>query len=183
MRSSLKLKLVDRITGNIADLVGYFSGWLVPVMMLLVLYEVFMRYVLNNPPIIADEFSAYMLVALTFLGAAHTWRHKGHVRITAMIDRLPPRIASWLRLITLILAFAFSVILAQSGYTYLSLSFRVNMRSITHYLVPLRWPQMPIAFGFALLSILILVEVAKTIAALRAGETVETFEKGGEESL
>ena len=40
----------------------------------LVVVDVFMRYVMHRPLMVADEISAYMLVALSFLGFAYTWR-------------------------------------------------------------------------------------------------------------
>jgi len=47
-------------------------------MMMLVVVDVFMRYVMRQPLMVSDEFSAYMLVALSYLGFAYTWREKGH---------------------------------------------------------------------------------------------------------
>ena len=54
------MKRLGYIVEKIADIGGYFSGWLVFLMMILVFVEVFMRYVLRRPPMVADEFSAYM---------------------------------------------------------------------------------------------------------------------------
>ena len=62
----------ERIIESISNVGGYFSGWLVPLMIVLVLYEVFMRYVVHQPPMVADEFSAYMLVAMLHM-ASSTW--------------------------------------------------------------------------------------------------------------
>ena len=62
---------------KLADIVGYLSGWLVPLMMMLVVVDVFMRYVMQRPLMVADELTAYMLVALSFLGFAYTWRQGG----------------------------------------------------------------------------------------------------------
>jgi len=45
---------------------GFISGLLVPIMMILIVVEVFMRYVLHRPLMIADEFRADMLVALSY---------------------------------------------------------------------------------------------------------------------
>ena len=70
-----------RPSTDIANLVGFLSAWLVPLMMMLVVVDVFMRYVMRHPLMIADEFSAYLLVALSFLGFAYTWRQGGHVRV------------------------------------------------------------------------------------------------------
>ena len=83
------MKQVGIIIEKVADFLGYVSGWLVPAMMLLVAVEVFMRYVLHDPAMVADEFSAYMLVALSYLGLSYTWRQGGHVRITLLVSRLP----------------------------------------------------------------------------------------------
>lgn len=77
---------VDRL----ANFVGYLSGWLVPIMMMLVVADVFMRYVMRQPLMVADEFSAYMLVTLSFLGFAYTWRQGGHVRVEVLVNYLPP---------------------------------------------------------------------------------------------
>ena len=60
------MKQAGIIIEKVADFFGYVSGWLVPAMMLLVAVEVFMRYVLHDPAMVADEFSAYMLVGLSY---------------------------------------------------------------------------------------------------------------------
>lgn len=142
-------------------------------MMLLVLVEVFTRYVLNRPLMLSDEFTAYMLVAVSFLAAAYTWKEKGHVRITALVSRLPPRVSSWVRLITLLLALTATIGLSQSAYSYLQTSFRLHMASGTWLHFPLQGPQMTLIIGFSLLSLLIMVGIARAIMKIRAGEGIE----------
>lgn len=167
------MKTAGRIGESIANICGYFAGWLVPLMMLLVLFEVFMRYVLNRPPAVADEFSAYMLVVLAFLGAARTWKEKGHVRITALVRRLPQRVSSWIRLITLVFALVFTLALTQVSCGYLAFSFQVHMASATHRHFPWQGPQMAIPIGYALLCVLIIIEIAKAITDIRSGRSVD----------
>ncbi len=121
------MKRLGSFIARLVNISGHVFGWLVPIMILLILFEVFMRYVVGQPPIIAEEFGAYMLVALSYLGLAYTWREKGHVRITALVDRLPTRVSGWLRLITLVFAFVLTLALTHSGYTYLALSFKTGM--------------------------------------------------------
>ena len=48
------MKQAGIIIEKVADFFGYVSGWLVPAMMLLVAVEVFMRYVLHDPAMVAD---------------------------------------------------------------------------------------------------------------------------------
>lgn len=171
------MKQLARIIESIANIGGYFSGWLVPLMMILVLFEVIMRYIMHQPPIIADEVSAYMLVALSFIGMAYTWKEKGHVRITALVSRLPARISNWIRLIGLVLALALATVLTQASYVYLAYSYKLHMASATHLRVPLQIPQMPLLIGFTILTLLLIFEIIKAIIRIRSGERVEEVAK------
>lgn len=167
------MKQFGYIIESIANKTGQLSGWLVPVMMVLVLFEAFMRYVVRQPPIVADEFSAYMYVALSFLAMGYTWTQRGHVRVSALVIRLPPRVASWIRLFTLVSAFGFSIMLCFASYGLLSFSFKIHMLSDTHLRTPLQGPQMTLIIGFVILSLLLVVEVARAINRIRSGGSAE----------
>jgi len=136
-----------------------------------------MRYVLDQPPIIAEEYSGYALVALSFLGMAYTWQERGLVRVTALVSRLPVKVSSWLRVLTLVLAFAFTIALIHTSYKYLAHSFKVGMVSSTYFRTPLQGPQMTIMIGFILLALLIIVEIIKAIIDIRAGKAIEEATK------
>ncbi len=167
------VKRLGRFIEGLANGFGYLSGWLVPLMMLLVVFEVFMRYALNRPPAIADEFSAYMLVALSYLGAAYTLKEKGHVRITALVSRLPTRVSSWLRLITLVIALVFALGLSVAAYGYIVFSFKMGMKSWSWISFPLQGPQMTVVIGFILLSLVFMVKIVKAVINIRSGTSVE----------
>jgi TRAP-type C4-dicarboxylate transport system permease small subunit len=167
------VKQVSTVIEKIANFFGYLSGWLVPLMMVLVAVEVFMRYVLHNPAMVADEFSAYMLVALSYLGLAYTWRQGGHVRITLLVSRLPPKVASWIRLLVLIMIFVFMVGITHAGYKMIIYALQIDLRSDTWLTFPLFWPQLTVFIGFFLLTLTLPVEIARVIAKIRSGENVE----------
>lgn len=171
------MKRVGYIIERIIDLGGYFSGWLVPCMMILVAVEVFMRYVLRRPPMVADEFSAYMLVALSYLGLAYTWRQKGHVRITLLVSRLPSRVASWARLMVLIVVLIFLIGLTHAGYKMIMYALKIDLRSDTWLIFPLFWPQVTVFIGFILLTLMLVLEIVRSIVKIRAGEHVEEITK------
>jgi TRAP-type C4-dicarboxylate transport system permease small subunit len=142
-------------------------------MMMLVVVEVFMRYVLHQPLMVADEFSAYMLVALSYLGTAYTWRQGGHVRVTVLVSRLPSRGAGWIRFIGLILVLIFMIELDRVGYKMITYALQINLRSSTWLMVPLFWPQLTVFIGFVLLTLLLVVDIVRTFIKIRAGEKVE----------
>ncbi|MFC2049564.1 TRAP transporter small permease subunit [Chloroflexota bacterium] len=141
--------------------------------MVIILVEVFMRYVMGQPTIIAEELCGYLLVAISYLGMAYTWKEKGHVRITALTSRLPVTASNWLRLATLILALFFTILLIISSYSYVLHSFKVHMVSSTYYRIPLQGPQMTILIGFLLLALLIVVDIVRAIQHIRSGTRIE----------
>ena len=167
------MKRAGEIIAKLADLAGYISGWMVPIMVALVAVEVFTRYVLHDPTMIADEFSAYLLVALSYLGLAYTWRKGGHVRITILVSRLPARAAGWIRLMVLIMIFIFMIGLTHAGFKMVVYAHQINLRSDTWLIFPLFWPQLTVFIGFLSLTLTLPLEIAKVIVKLRAGEAVE----------
>ena len=158
---------------KLADVMGYISGYMVPIMVALMSFEVFMRYVLHNPPMIADEFSAYLLVGMSYLGLAYTWKEGGHVRITILVARLPVKVASWIRLFTLLLILAFMIGITKAGFDMIVYARAIGLRSDTWLTFPLFWPQLTVFLGFLMLTLTVLVELARVIVKIRAGERVE----------
>ena len=168
-----KGKQLTGLITSITNVGGYIAEWSVLVMIGLILVEVFMRYVLHRPLRIADEFSAYILAGMSYLGAAYTWKKKGHVRVTSLVGTFSSRVASWLRVVTLVFALAFAFVLSWAGYTYLAFSFRMGMKSSTWLNFPLKWVQLPLVIGFILLLILLVENIFRAISDLWSGRNVE----------
>ncbi len=164
---------LSRVIENLTNLAGYIAAALIILMIGLVLYEAFMRYALNKPPAIADEISAYMLVVVAFVGTAYCFKVKGHMRVSALTDRLPPKISNWLRVVSLSLVFIFALVLTKASFGYLGYSFKVGMKSSSWLRVPLQIPQMALPIGFMLLALILLVTIIKTISDIRAGKNIE----------
>ena len=164
------MRKLTRIVGIIADTGGYISGGLVLAIMALVFYEVLMRYALNRPTAFSDEYAGYLMVALSFLGVAYTWRKKAHVRITFLTNRLRPRVASWLRLGTLVMVFIFLLSQWFANYSFLKTSFGRQMRSNTWLFTPLQIPHTTITVGIIILSLIVIIEIIRTINKFRNSE-------------
>lgn len=167
------MKQVGRLIAGIVSIAGYFSAWLVVALIGLDFAEAFTRYALNDPIGVAEEFSGYILVGLSFLGAAYTWNKKGHVRVTFLVNKLPPKVSSWLRLATLILTFAFVIGLTQGTYDFIGESFRLQMHSRTYLFIPLQGPHLTLAIGVTLLLLAVLVSIVKAIRNIISGKSAE----------
>lgn len=175
-----------RKIGHIIEVVsyigGYCAGWVVLGIMSLTMVEVVTRYILHRPLILADEFGAFSMVAIVFLGLAYCWRERGHIRITIVTSRVPARVSNWLRVATLTIALVYVGVASKVSYDFIADAFRRNIRSATWLMVPLKWPEMVIPIGFTLLALLLIVEIAKAVRNIRAGVSTEAIseEKAGE---
>lgn len=161
---------------KIAAVSGHFAGWLVVIMMLLVLFEVVMRYVFLQSPLLADELSRYMVIAMTFIGLAFAWKEKAHVRVEALVTKLPAKISNWLRLFTMILALVLTVAIVYGGYFFLERSLDQHRTSDSWLRVPQIWPEMTVVVGFLFLALVILASIIRTIKDIRAGKHIESEE-------
>ena len=111
------LSFLDNIIDRIVVIGGNVGAVLIVVILFLTMYEIILRYVFNNAPMLADEITAYMLVAVVALGLSYRWREGGHVRVEALVSRLPGQAQYWLRLFTLSAAFFFTVMVTIGSCT------------------------------------------------------------------
>lgn len=173
------MEKVWRVIDKVSYAVGYLAGWVLLGIITLTMVEVVTRYVLLQPLILCDEFGGYSLFAITFLGLAYCAKEKGHIRITFLVERMPTRVSSRIRIVTLGLVLLYAVIGSKISWDFLIDSFTRNIRSNSWLMTPLKWPQMVLPIGFTLFSLILLIEIIKTIRAIRLGLKVE--EAGGEE--
>lgn len=171
--------MLARAVGRLSYWAGYLAGVVLLAIILLTMAEVVSRYVLRNPLILSDELGAYALVAISCLGLAYCGLGNGHIRITFIVERLEPRTAGWVRVVTLGLGLVFIAVAAWVSWQFLADSFARNMRSNSLLMTPLKWPQMALPIGFTLFAALLLGQFARAIADLRAGRPADRF--GAEE--
>ena len=158
----------------ITFLSGPVQGWILFLMMLLVLVDVTTRYVLQNPLSVAEEYGAYMLVAITCMGLAFTWKEGSHVRVELLINKVSPAARQWLRVITILIAFVFTTFMVIASYQLVSFSFMFGTRSGSWIRTPIAWPQITIIIGSVLLFFQLVIETIRAINGLRSGKGERT---------
>lgn len=161
--------IIDRIVARIGD----FCGIVVLVMALLIFVEVFMRYVIGRPPLLADEISRYMLVAMTFLGMSYVWKERGHVRVEALAQRLSRENANRLRFVTLAIALVFAIALFVGSIDFIARSVSQNRTSDSWMHVPLVWPESTILVGFVLLAAQVWTSIWRAFGIVKSGGALE----------
>ncbi|OEF27381.1 TRAP transporter small permease [Vibrio rumoiensis] len=86
-----------------------FCGFTLIALVVTVTWQVFSRYVLNDPSSFTDELSRYLMIWLGLLGASYLFGKRGHLAITLLADNIPNKmnIALQLFINLLILSFVF----------------------------------------------------------------------------
>lgn len=132
-------------------------------MIALITLQVVMRRFFNSPIDYTDEFSGYLLVAVTLFGLSYAMEKGDHIRVDMGLERLPPRLLRWLRVGWHVVGIAFSVLLVLETAKYAIESARLGSVSIDSQ--TLVWPiQLLLPVGFALLAFELSAQLADALA-------------------
>jgi len=152
--------------------VGHAFAWCIIILTLGTSYEVFVRYVLNNPTSWAFDFSYLMYGALFFMAGAYTLSRNGHVRGDFIYRMWPQRGQAIIELVLYIL-FVFPGVLAlmYSGWLYGIEAFRIREVSVNSPAgIPIWQLKLLIPFGAGLLALQGIAEVLRCILCIRDGQ-------------
>ena len=150
--------------------VGHAFAWCLMILTFGTSYEVFVRYVLNEPTSWAFDFSYLMYGAMFFMAGAYTLSRGGHVRADMFYRLWRPRTQAMVELVLYILFFFPGVLaLVISGWDYGLNSMKIREQSVNSPAgVPI-WPlKMLIPFGAGLLALQGVAEVLRCVQCLRA---------------
>jgi TRAP-type mannitol/chloroaromatic compound transport system permease small subunit len=157
---------------KLSTYVGQLFAWLIVALTFMITWEVFSRYVLDNPHAWAFDVMSMMYGSLFMMAGAYTLSKNGHVRGDVLYGFFPPRLQAGLDLALYFLFFIPGVVaLAWAGYNYAAESWAINEHSNITANGPPVYPFktiIPIAGAFLLLQGL--VEIVRCIVCLQQGE-------------
>jgi len=152
------------VIGRAAGVAALLAGLATLAIVLLISYDVAMRYFFEQPQLFVDEVASFLEVLVVFGGAAYTFRAGGHVRVDLVTGRIARAARAWLRVVTLGLGVVFLAVViwvtVQSGIT----AFRYG-RVSTVMLYPLWLPMLSIPAGLALMALAMLATLARQVRA------------------
>jgi len=157
---------------QLSKTIGHAFAWCIVMLMLGTSYEVFVRYVLDNPTSWAFDWSYIMYGALFYMAGAYTLSRGGHVRADMFSRLWPPRVQAGVELVLYIVFFFPGVIsLVYSGWDYGHDSMRIREMSINSPVgIPIWQIKMLIPVGGALIALQGFAEVLRCIVCLRDGK-------------
>lgn len=148
------------------------SAVLLGLMTVLILVEILLWNTLEKTTLIADEYSAYGLAAIIFMGAGYCLKEKGHIRITLVLGFLPARLARWIAFLatavtTVFMAYLWWYILKMVAST---IRYHSTSGTLTH--TPLWIPQSLMLAGAACFLLQLLAITIRSYFAIETGEEV-----------
>ena len=157
---------------QLSKTVGHTFSWCIIILTLGTTWEVFVRYVMNDPTSWAFDFSYIMYGALFFMAGAYTLSRGGHVRADMFYRLWRPRTQAAVELLLYIVFFFPGVIsLMYSGWQYGTESMKIFEKSINSPVgIPIWQIKMLIPVGGAFVALQGLAEVMRCIVCLRQGQ-------------
>ena len=159
------MRQIILIIDRLSDLLAKLSALVLGLMTVLILLEIFLWNLFQKTTLIADEYSAYGLAVLIFLGCGYTLKEKGHIRIDLILNLLPYRLALLLKFIAgLVSTILLGYITWQLGRMTFS-AWHYGSTSGTLTATPLWVPQSLIVIGAAMFTLQMAVETVKLFSS------------------
>lgn len=154
---------------QLSKTVGHAFAWCIIILTLGTSYEVFVRYVLDDPTSWAFDFSYLMYGALFFMAGAYTLSRGGHVRGDFIYRMWRPRTQGIMELSLYILFFFPGVLaLVIAGWQYGYEAFKIREVSVNSPAgIPVWQLKFLIPFGAGLLVLQGIAEVLRCIQCIR----------------
>jgi TRAP-type mannitol/chloroaromatic compound transport system permease small subunit len=144
------LKIVDKISiwsGNIFSAIN-------PIIVFIVVYEIFLRYVFNAPTIWANEAVVYLAAVSYLMGGAYSHYYRAHVRVDILYLRFSQRTRAILDIFTFVFTFLYLGSLVWVGTKYALESLKVLEKTGS----PWNPPIYPLKFAIPVGALLLLLQ-------------------------
>ncbi len=165
------MKTFVRVVDALSRGCGAIAALLVIALMVLMLYDVAMRYLANAPTLWAFDVNTYLMGSAFVLSIAYGLSHDSHVRVDLLYStRTRPRLA-WVDLIGFsLLALPVLAWITAGLWTYFAEAYESGERSGSSAWNPVLWPFRFVLFaGFLILTVQVLAEILRRVDRIRGG--------------
>jgi TRAP-type mannitol/chloroaromatic compound transport system permease small subunit len=146
------VKFVDKLNATI----GKQTSWLTLALVLVVVFDVVIRYVFNESSVAMQELEWHLFAILFLMGTAYTLQKDDHVRVDLFYSKFNVRQKAWLNIAgTIIFLIPFSLLIIYASQNYVLNSFAMKDSSPDPGGLPARYilkAFIPLSFLFLLLQ-------------------------------
>lgn len=121
------LQGIERNIGRLSGAAGRLAGWLCLAMILVVFYDVVMRYAFSAGSVAMQELEWHLFASMFLLGAAYTMREDGNVRVDIFYAKMTARKAALVNIAgTILFVFPMCLLIIYSSYDFVGYSYRIG---------------------------------------------------------
>jgi len=131
------MKRILRFVDATSTWTGRIVLWLSVILVIVMTYEVFMRYALNSPTMWAYETSIMIGAAMYALSWAYVHRERAHIRVDLIYSRLSSRGKAIVDTIcAFFLFFPLISLLGYMAFSWMARAWKINEKSVETYWYP-----------------------------------------------
>ncbi len=171
---AVKYVLSFRWANTLSEIAGYLSAVALVLATLAMTHGVLNRYLFGRPTVWQTEVSIYLLVFVTFVGAAYGLKHHAHVGVDLLVERLPVRARLAARLFNAILSLVVVFFVLWTSYNTWWEAVEGNFRSPTALRAPLSLVYGIVPLGMLLVALQYLAFLVEGFQGLFGGRTAES---------
>lgn len=97
----------------------------------------------------SEELTRYLMVWATFLGASCVYKRMGHISVTVLQDMVPPRMATFMKVICHLLCGMFFILAAVYGTEYLTMQ---SFQKSAALRIPMSYMYLAIPIGCSIMA-------------------------------
>lgn len=166
----LKYVLSFRWANTLSEIAGYLSAVALILATLAMMHGVLTRYLFGKPTLWQTEVSVYLLVFVTFVGAAYGLKHHAHVGVDLLVERLPVKGQLVMRLVTALLSLVVVVAVIWTAYGTWWEAVEGDFRSPTSLRAPLSVAYAILPLGMLLVTFQYIAFIIEGFQGLLNGE-------------
>lgn len=169
-----KLTIIDRLSLAISRV----AMWLVAFIVLIISYEVVMRYIFEMPTLWVNEMSLWVGGMIYLLAGIYTMQRRAHIRITALYDHVPRKVQRVFDTISLVVIIVFAAGVAIGGYKSASRAFGIWEKFGTAWDPPIPATMKPLVI---IVTIVVAVQALNNYIVDIRKDKIEPTLKAGED--
>lgn len=148
-------KAFMRFVDALNEKIGEGISWLASLLVLVVCFDVFTRYLLKRSSVAVQELEWHLFAVIFLIAAAYTLKHDRHVRVDVVYMRLKPETQAWINFIgSLVFLLPFCLVGIWSAKHFVVNSFLIGETSPDPGGLPYRYVlKSMVPIGFFLLSL------------------------------
>ncbi len=157
------MKRLFNVLSRSITLMGKIAGAAIILCILVITYDVMMRYFFNKPTSWGYEVSCYLLLVVLSLSIPYSLSVGAHIKVDMAYDRFPPKLRAYCDLLGFIMFLLFGGFLLQQAIDMLKDAYTKHWVMVGTLLIPAWWLDAIMTIGFAALILECLYQMYGTV--------------------